>query len=188
MLSDSAGKMLLGIARQAVEGAVRGVRPQLPQVEDPELCQPQGAFVTLRTHGRLRGCIGQFIAEKPLYQIVHEMALASATEDPRFFAMRLRPAELDGLDIEISVLSPLRRVKDPMAEVELGTHGIYIRQGYRSGCFLPQVATETGWSKEEFLCQCCAGKAGLPPYAWKDPKSEVLVFTAEIIEGAQGRV
>ena len=72
-----------------------------------------------------------------------------------------------------------------MAEVELGTHGIYIKQGYRSGCFLPQVATETGWSKEEFLCQCCAGKAGLSPYAWKDPRTEVLVFTAEIIEEAQ---
>ena len=182
MLSDTARKTLLGIARQAVEGAVMGAPAQLAEVQDPEVGQPQGAFVTLRTHGHLRGCIGQFIAERPLYQIVHEMALAAATEDPRFFSMRLRPAEIDALEIEISVLSPLRRVKDPLAEVELGKHGIYIKHGYRSGCFLPQVATETGWGKEEFLCKCCAGKAGLPPYAWKDPKTEVLVFTAEIIE------
>ena len=185
MLSDSARKALLGIARQAVESAVRGVRAEMPPEQDPEVCQPQGAFVTLRTHGRLRGCIGQFIAQKPLYQTVHEMAVAAATEDPRFYSMRLRPAEMDALDVEISVLSPLRRIKDPMAEVELGTHGIYIKQGYRSGCFLPQVATETGWSKEEFLCQCCAGKAGLSPYAWKDPRTEVLVFTAEVIEEPQ---
>jgi uncharacterized protein (TIGR00296 family) len=69
-----------------------------------------------------------------------------------------------------------------MTEVELGTHGIYIRRGFASGCFLPQVATETGWSKEEFLSHCCAGKAGMPPNAWRDPRTEVYVFTAEIIE------
>jgi AmmeMemoRadiSam system protein A len=182
MLSEPARKTLLGIARQAVAAAVRAEPAVPPQVSDPELSAAQGAFVTLKTHGRLRGCIGQFIAQKPLFQVVHEMAVAAATEDPRFFGMRLRPQEMDVLEIEVSVLSPLSPVKDPMAEVELGTHGIYIRRGYRSGCFLPQVATETGWSKEEFLCQCCAGKAGLPPYAWKDPQTEVLVFTAEIIE------
>jgi AmmeMemoRadiSam system protein A len=182
MLSEPARKTLLGIARGAVEAAVQGRAAEPPRCDDPELSQQQGAFVTLKTHGRLRGCIGQFIARQPLCRVVHEMAVAAATEDPRFFAMRLRPAEMEALEIEVSVLSPLRRVKDPLAEVELGTHGIYIRSGPRGGCFLPQVATETGWSKEEFLCECCAGKAGLPPYAWKDPQTEVLVFTAEVIE------
>jgi AmmeMemoRadiSam system protein A len=181
MLSEAARKTLLSIARSAVGAAVEGRGAEPPPCDDPELCRRQGAFVTLKTRGRLRGCIGQFIAEQPLHRVVHQMAIAAATEDPRFFGMRLSPQEMDVLEIEISVLSPLRRVTDPLAEIELGTHGIYIKRGYRGGCFLPQVATETGWSKEEFLCECCAGKAGLPPYAWKDPQTEVLVFTAEIL-------
>lgn len=182
MLSEPARKTLLTIARSAVEAAVQGRPAEMPACDDPELSQHQGAFVTLKTHGALRGCIGQFIARQPLCRVVHEIAIAAATEDPRFFANRLRPEDLEALEIEVSVLSPLRRVQDPMAEIELGTHGIYIRRGGRGGCFLPQVATETGWSTEEFLCQCCAGKAGLPPYAWQDPQTEVLVFTAEILE------
>lgn len=151
------------------------------EVTDPELQQHQGAFVTLHTHGDLRGCIGCFVARQPLWQVVREMAAASATQDPRFFGMPLRPSELDDLSIEISVLSPLRRIKDPMTEIELGTHGIYVKRGFHSGCFLPQVAQETGWTKEEFLANCCAGKAGMAPDAWKDPGTEVYVFTAEII-------
>jgi AmmeMemoRadiSam system protein A len=122
------------------------------------------------------------VADQPLWRVVQEMARASAREDPRFFGMQLRPQELADLHIEISVLSPLRRIQDPLKEVELGTHGIYIKRGFNSGCFLPQVATETGWGKEEFLMNCCAGKAGLHPDAWKDPHTEVYVFTAEIIE------
>jgi AmmeMemoRadiSam system protein A len=182
MLSENARKTLLNIARSTVEAVVRGER--LPQfdVQDAELSGLQGAFVTLRTQGNLRGCIGRFVADEPLWRIVQEMAVASAREDPRFFGMQLTPRELPDLHVEISVLSPLRRIQDPMTEVELGTHGIYIKRGFSSGCFLPQVATETGWSKEEFLRHCCAGKAGLSPDAWKDPRTEVYVFTAEILE------
>ena len=128
----------------------------------------------------MRGCIGRFMASDPLWKVVREMAIASATQDIRFVGMQLRPEEFPVLRIEISVLSPLRRISDPAKEVELGKHGIYIRQGMRSGCFLPQVATETGWTKEEFLSNCCAGKAGLPANAWRDPHSEVYVFTAEV--------
>ncbi len=182
MLSENARQTLVRIARSTVEAVVRGQRAPALDVQDPELAGHQGAFVTLKTHGHLRGCIGRFVADKPLWRIVQEMALASAREDPRFFGMQLVPAELQDLDIEISVLSPLRRIADPMKEVEMGTHGIYIRRGFSGGCFLPQVATETGWSKEEFLSQCCAGKAGLSPDAWKDPATEVYVFTAEILE------
>ena len=182
MLSENARNLLLSLARRAVEAAVRDTPLPAFQVEDPELSAPQGAFVTLRTDGDLRGCIGRFIAQEPLWQVVRDMALASAREDPRFFGMQLQPEDLPRLRIEISVLSPLRRIADPMAEVELGTHGIYIKRGFSAGCFLPQVATETGWTKEEFLRHCCAGKAGLPPDAWKDPRTEVYVFTAEIIE------
>ena len=182
MLSENARKTLLTIARRTVEAVVR--KEPLPEfdVEDAELSAHQGAFVTLRTDGQLRGCIGRFVADAPLWQIVRQMAVESATKDPRFFGTPLRPEELASLHIEISVLSPLRRVQDPMNEVELGTHGIYVRRGHRTGCFLPQVATETGWSKLEFLRHCCAGKAGLPADAWKDPQTEVHVFTAEVIQ------
>jgi AmmeMemoRadiSam system protein A len=107
------------------------------------------------------------------------MAIASATGDPRFFADPITPRELKHLDVEISVLSPLQRTKDPLS-LQLGVHGIYIKSGVSSGCFLPQVATETGWDKEEFLSYCCSHKAGLAPDAWKDPDTEVYLFTAEV--------
>ncbi|MFO8006775.1 MAG: AmmeMemoRadiSam system protein A [Candidatus Brocadiia bacterium] len=182
MLSEDARQTLLGIARRAVEAAVRGRPIPEGETDHPELQQAQGAFVTLRTGGQLRGCIGQFIAEQPLWRVVREMAHSAATRDPRFLGRQLRPEELDELEVEISVLSPLRPVENVMEEMELGTHGVYIKQGLRSGCFLPQVADETGWGKEEFLANCCAGKAGLAPDAWQDPATEVYVFTAEIIE------
>jgi AmmeMemoRadiSam system protein A len=183
MLTGDQRRALLEIARQSVHAAIRGAgRTQLVDApEDPALGQPRGAFVTLKTAGRLRGCIGQFTADGPLWQTIARMARAAAVEDPRFIHERLRSEELDRLDIEISVLSPLQRTDDPLS-LELGTHGIYVRNGPWAGCFLPQVATETGWSKEEFLTHCCAGKAGLRPDAWRDPATEVYLFTAEIIE------
>jgi len=181
MLSKEACKKLMVLARQTVEAAVKGERIQPVQMDDPELQVKSGAFVTLKTHDALRGCIGRFIADQPVYKTVQEMAVASALEDRRFWDNKLRPAELPELDIEISVLSPLEKIANPL-DIKLGVHGIYIRSGYRSGCFLPQVATETGWTKEEFLSNCCAHKAGLPPDAWKDRRVEVLTFTAQIIE------
>lgn len=181
MLTDEAQKKLLGIARDTVAAAVSGEPPPTEAVDDPALQGKQGCFVTLKTYGRLRGCMGRFISEDPLYETVREVAVMSAVEDPRFAANRLKPADLDELDVEVSVLSPLEKIDDPL-KIELGVHGIYIRQGYQAGCFLPQVATETGWDKQTFLSQCCAGKAGLPPDAWKDPRTEVLVFTAEILQ------
>ena len=103
---------------------------------------------------------------------------ASATADSRFFADPVTVEELNSLYIEISVLSPLKRTAEPLS-LRLGIDGIYIRMGHLSGCFLPQVATETGWSKEEFLSYCCAHKAGLSADAWKEPETEVYLFTAE---------
>ncbi|MEA1929144.1 MAG: AmmeMemoRadiSam system protein B [Candidatus Auribacterota bacterium] len=177
-MSESARKHLMEIARQALTDAVNG-RP-LPDapVVDPELQGHQGAFVTLNERGQLRGCIGQFTANRPLYQVVRGMALAAALRDTRF--RPVQPAELDDIEIEISVLSPMRRITDPMKEVELGKHGIYIKRGYRTGTYLPQVATEHHMTKEEFLSSCTAHKAGLPPDAWKDPETEVYVYTAEV--------
>jgi len=177
-MSESSRKRLLAIARAALTDAVNG-RP-LPDepVDDPELQGHQGAFVTLTERGQLRGCIGQFTADRPLYQVVRGMAMAAALRDTRF--RRVQPAELDDISIEISVLSPMRRITDPMNEVELGKHGIYIKRGWQTGTYLPQVATEHRMSKEEFLSSCTSHKAGLPPDSWKDPDTEVYVYTAEV--------
>ncbi|NLW50195.1 MAG: AmmeMemoRadiSam system protein A [Candidatus Brocadiaceae bacterium] len=181
MLSAESGETLLQIARRTVEAVVRRERVPEFAVDDPELAGAQGAFVTLKTDGRLRGCIGCFTAEEPLWQVVQQKAIDSATRDPRFLGTPIRPEDLPRLEIEVSVLSPLKPVQDPMNDIVLGTHGIYVTDGRRSGCFLPQVATETGWDKLEFLRHCCAGKAGLPPDAWRDPHVQVSVFTAEVI-------
>ena len=178
-MNDTQKQTLLKVARDTVEAILTGGSVQKPKSDDPELNAHCGCFVTLKNQGRLRGCIGQFTSEGPLIELVVDMAKASATSDPRFFADRITADELDQLDVEISVLSPLKRVDDPLS-LRLGVDGIYIKKGCASGCFLPQVATETGWSKEEFLSYCCAHKAGLPADAWKDPKTEVYLFTAEV--------
>ena len=132
-----------------------------------------GAFVSLHKQGRLRGCIGHFGEDTPLYEIVAEMARAAAFEDPRF--QPLRREELDDVDIEISVLTPMRRIQS-LDEFELHRHGIYIRKGYRSGTFLPQVADEVNWTKEEFVGHCSQDKAGLGWDGWRD--AELYVYEA----------
>lgn len=187
MLSDSARATLIRIARTALHHAVEG-RPFTPEDPgEPELAVAAGCFVTLKTGGRLRGCLGCFVSSEPVYRGVAAFAARSATEDPRFLNDRLRPEELPQVHLDISVLSPLVRCDDPEA-IELGTHGIYIRQGGRSGCFLPQVATETGWTVEQFWSQCCAGKARLPADAWRRGEAELFTFTAEVIDDpAPGR-
>jgi len=178
-MNDVQKQTLLGVARDTVEAVIRRQLAEKPRSDDPELNAHCGCFVTLKNKGRLRGCIGQFISESPLIELVAEMAKASATGDPRFVADRITLDELEELDIEISVLSPLQRAHEPLS-LRLGVDGIYIKKGPASGCFLPQVATETGWSKEEFLSYCCAHKAGLEADAWKDPDTEVYFFTADV--------
>jgi len=179
-MDDAARKELLEIARAAVAAAVRGETPPDVKPVSPELRKPLGAFVTIKNHGRLRGCIGQFVATEPLFELVREMALAAATHDPRFTFDRITEGELSELHVEVSVLGPLEKIDDPL-DFDLGVHGIYLKRGFSHGCFLPQVAAETGWSKEEFLSNCASGKAGLDPDAWKDPKTEVLRFSCEVV-------
>jgi AmmeMemoRadiSam system protein A len=180
-MNDPQKKVLLRAAKDAVTAAVKKQPPPAAASDDPDLMQKQGCFVTLKDAGRLRGCIGFFTSDKPLIRLVAEMAVAAATQDPRFRADRIRPAELCRLNIEISVLSPLEKTDDPLG-LRLGVDGIYITQGYQSGCFLPQVAEETGWTKEEFLSYCCTHKAGLPPDAWQDPDTDVYLFTADAFD------
>jgi AmmeMemoRadiSam system protein A len=178
-MNETQKQTLLRVARDTVEAVVTRKPVPKPESGDTELNAPCGCFVTLKNNERLRGCIGQFTSESPLIELVSEMAKASATGDPRFLADPITADELPHLDIEISVLSPLKQTDDPLS-LRLGVDGIYIKRGCTSGCFLPQVAAETGWTKEQFLSYCCAHKAGLPADAWKDPDTEVYLFTADV--------
>jgi len=149
-----------------------------PTVDDARLSEAEGAFVTLHKGGQLRGCIGNIIGQKPLYLTVRDMAIAAASSDPRF--RPVSKAELPDLEIEISVLSKPWKAKSA-DEIQMGVHGVIVSRGWmQRGVFLPQVATETGWNREEFLSQLCAQKAGLPADAWKDPKTTLEIFTATV--------
>ena len=177
MLNESQRKRLLEIARDTITGYVKTrAIPDLKE-DDPVLNREMGAFVTLHKDGQLRGCIGNIIGSGPLYLTVRDMAVQSATADPRFAPVS--SDELGSIDIEISVLSELEKVADAR-EIEMGVHGVLIRKGSASGVFLPQVATETGWSKEEFMTNLCARKAGLLSDAWKTGEADIYIFTAEV--------
>ena len=178
-MDDNAKKELLGIARKSIEAAVNKNQPCEFHTENSALQEKQGVFVTLKNKGRLRGCLGHFISEIPLYKLVTKTAASSATEDPRFRIDPIVPSEIKDLNIEISVLSSLEKISNPL-DIVLGVHGIYIKKGSYTGCFLPQVAIETGWSKKEFLSKCCGEKAGLPKDAWSEKDVDVFVFTADI--------
>jgi len=171
---------LTNIARVAVKAAVEGKWVSFDASDNPELNVRVGCFVTLKNKGELRGCMGTFSSDVPLWRTVREIAVQSATMDGRFRSNPITAREVPELQVEISVLSPMRRVVDALKEIKLGRDGIVITDKGRNGTFLPQVATETGWSKEEFLSYCCSHKAGLPSDAWKDKKTEVFLFTAEI--------
>ena len=152
--------LLLGIARSTIESYIqnRSIPDVDPKTLTPTLKTGCGAFVTLKKQGELRGCIGRFDSEEPLYHIVQMMAAAAATQDYRFAPVKL--PEMRSIDIEISVLTPMQRIYS-LTDLILGKHGIYIKKKTNSGTFLPQVATETGWSKEEFVGHCAQDKMGI---------------------------
>ena len=176
-ISDEVRKTLLKLAREAVQATVTGSpRPAPPSVEGV-LAERRGCFVTLTNRGQLRGCIGTFHPSVPLAEQIVEMASAAA-RDPRFTLDPITPGEVGSLTVQVSVLSELTPIENPL-DIKLGVHGIYIVRGPASGCFLPEVATETGWSKEQFLSQCCSGKAGMNGDAWRDGSAKVYTFTSE---------
>ncbi|MFA5142704.1 MAG: AmmeMemoRadiSam system protein B [Candidatus Omnitrophota bacterium] len=177
MFNESQKKKLLQIARESLTAYVNGGKRKVFSETDPLLNQDLGAFVTLHEKGELRGCIGSISGHGPLYQTVAGMAIEAATGDPRFPV--LSKEEIDKVDIEISVLTPLQKVSG-YADVKIPGNGVLIRRGTRSGVFLPQVAAETGWNRDEFLSYLCAHKAGLPQDAWKDPDTEIYIFSAEV--------
>ena len=174
-LTDADKKQLKEIALQSIKDSLDSkpiARPTLHS-QLSILNSKCGAFVSLHKYGRLRGCIGHFGEDYPLHEIVAEMARAAAFEDPRFTPVTRE--ELDDIDIEISVLTPMRRILS-IDEFELHRHGIYIRKGFRSGTFLPQVADEVNWTKEEFIGHCSQDKAGLGWDGWRD--AELYVYEA----------
>ena len=176
-LSEDEKRMLKEIAMTSIKDSLNGrgiaVANSSLFTLHSSLKQKCGAFVSLHKHGRLRGCIGHFGEDVPLHEIVAEMARAAAFEDPRF--MPVTADELADIDIEISVLTPMRRIQS-LDEFELHRHGIYIRKGYRSGTYLPQVADEVNWTKEEFVSHCAQDKAGIGWDGWKD--AELYVYEA----------
>jgi AmmeMemoRadiSam system protein B/AmmeMemoRadiSam system protein A len=178
-LSEKDKETLMDIARTTIEHRVQGKQPPKFTVDSPILKERRGAFVTIHKHGQLRGCIGYIEAIKPLYLTIEEMAEAAALRDNRF--PPVAPKELPSLDLEISVLTPLRRIQD-VAEIQTGKHGIVLKKGYHQGVFLPQVATEQRWDRTTFLNQICF-KAGIPdPDCWKDKDAEIYIFSAEVFE------
>jgi AmmeMemoRadiSam system protein A len=186
MLSPEERQELLGIARESIARALAGDRSQAHSRVSPQgrgrplagrLAQPGGAFVTIKIGQSLRGCIGYIESPLPLAEVVREVAVKSATEDPRFVPMT--QTELAGATLEISILSPLRQIAD-QSEIEVGKHGLLLESGRHRGLLLPQVATEYRWDRESFLSHT-ARKAGLPADGWKSPEAKIFVFSAEII-------
>jgi len=174
-LDEQEKATLLKIARQTIEDYVPDGK--VPGIDEKTLSaklrQPFGAFVTLKLDGQLKGCIGRFEATGPLFELVQQMAIAASTQDSRF--LPVTENEIDELEIEISVLTPLRKISS-IDEFELGKHGIYMKKGYSSGTFLPQVALETGWNTEEFLGHCARDKAGIGWDGWKN--ADLYVYEA----------
>jgi len=175
-LTGGEQQKLLRWARQRIEAAVRDERlPDIPNADlSGNLSSLHGAFVTLKKHGELRGCIGRMDFDRPLWENVIAAAVSSALEDPRF--MPVQPEELSEIRLQISVLNPPEPI--PSAELfDAQRHGIIIEKGWNHALLLPKVAQEYGWDAQKTLETVCL-KAGLPPDAWRDPEARLQVFTA----------
>ena len=170
-------KTLLTIAKDTIGLYVNDGKILAVNNQDPRLSEEEGTFVTIHKFGQLRGCIGNILGNGPLYLLVREIAIASASQDPRFPSVKKE--ELKDLEIEISVLSKPKVITN-IDEIKMGVDGVIVSQGFHQGVFLPQVATETGWSKEEFLSELCSQKAGLSRDCYKNPETTIRIFTANV--------
>ncbi|MFC1499848.1 AmmeMemoRadiSam system protein B [Candidatus Zixiibacteriota bacterium] len=180
-LTEEEQQTLLQIARDASSAWLRnGVASEIVEENyelTPRLRAPGAAFVTLRSEKELRGCIGHVVAQVPLYTSVAHNAV-QASQDPRFYMDPVTEKELSVISFEVSVLSPMRRLLEPR-DVEIGRDGLVMIQGPNQGLLLPQIPTEQGWDRNEFLSHTCL-KAGLPPDAWKDSRTEIYHFSAQV--------
>ena len=185
-LTDDEQANLARLACRAIENGLSGGKKPgtgLPEPEEGALLSKAGAFVTLHSQGRLRGCIGNLMPREPLYMTVSRMAHAAAFQDPRF--PPLQQAEWSGVSLEISVLSPPVRCPDPEL-IEVGRHGLVLAWRGRSGVFLPQVPVEQGWNRGQYLEALC-GKANLPPGSWKEPGAELYWFEALVFQAKESK-
>ena len=173
LLTKKERKDLLKIARDTIVEYVTNRAVPAVVTTSPGLNLHSGCFVTVKQKGELRGCIGNFVSDQPLYQLVQEMAVSAATRDPRFYPMKVD--DLADFTLDISVLSPLEKAVS-VDEIRVGIHGIYIVKGSHRGVLLPQVATEYGWNREQFLQHTCM-KAGLPQDAWQG-ECDIYIFSA----------
>jgi len=173
LLTKKEQRDLLKIARSTIVSYVTSAVIPVVETASRGLNLESGCFVTIKQHGQLRGCIGNFVSERPLYRLVQEMAVSAATRDPRFYPMKEQ--DLDAFELEISVLSPLQRIASA-DEIRVGTHGIYLVKRGAHGVLLPQVATEYGWDRDTFLKHTCL-KAGLAEDAWQRD-CEIYIFSA----------
>jgi len=178
-LDQTAQTEALQVARQTLEEYLKTENTPSLTPKSLKLKDKFGAFVTLKKNEELRGCIGRFEPDKPLFQVIQQMAIAAAAKDHRFPPVTLK--ELPEIKIEISVMTPKKKISD-WQKINLGVDGVVIEKGGRSGTFLPQVAVETGWSLTEFLSQLCAQKAGLSPNCYQDPKTNIYTFQAQVFE------
>jgi AmmeMemoRadiSam system protein A len=188
MLTEAEKRALLEIARASIVRALVAGSPSAgrksgqPAEEGSSnlvgsLAEPGGAFVTIKLGGGLRGCIGYIESPLPVGTVVAEVARKAALEDPRF--PPLTASEAEAMEVEVSVLSPLKPVAD-IKEIEVGVHGLVLEVGRNRGLLLPQVAVEYGWDRQAFL-EHTARKAGLPPNAWEDPRARIYRFSAEVV-------
>jgi len=175
LLTKKEQRDLLKIAREAIVSMVSSGKVPVISPASAGLNLHNGCFVTIKQHGQLRGCIGNFVSDKPLFSLVQEMAVSAATHDPRFYPMKL--PDLDAFELEISVLSTLEKI-DSVEEIQVGKHGLYLVQNSYRGVLLPQVATEYGWDRETFLRHTCL-KAGLAENAW-EKNCSIYIFSALI--------
>jgi AmmeMemoRadiSam system protein A len=177
-LDASDKKVLLRLVRETITRFLRTETVPLPRGGSARLLRETGAFVTLKSRGQLRGCIGRIQAAGPLIQLVGTLALESAFRDSRF--KPVGAGELEEIEIEVSVLTPLASVPGPDA-VRPGRDGVVLSVGERSAVFLPQVATEQGWNRTELLDNL-ARKAGLPGNAWHGKDAKILTFQADVFD------
>ncbi len=178
-LSKEQQDSLLRIARESLKSHLEGKGIPKYEISDPALEEKLGVFVTLNKNKQLRGCMGNFSPQTPLWQTIQKQIIISATEDPRFPPIKLE--EMEEIEIEISVLSEPEKIDD-WRKIELGKHGVILKTGSQGGTFLPQVATDTGWDLETFLSQLCSQKAGLAPDCYKNPEAEIFVYTAQVFK------
>ncbi|MDM7997700.1 MAG: AmmeMemoRadiSam system protein A [Acidobacteriota bacterium] len=181
MLDAAEKTVLLKLARETLQAYLSGDEAPVCQNPTASLLERKGAFVSLHRGEELRGCIGQLLPDRELYKIVQHCVLSAALEDTRF--VPVGPGEVKELSIEISVLTPFRRIHD-IEEIEVGRHGLYIVRGAARGLLLPQVATQYGWDRTTFLEHTCL-KSGLNPAAWQDPQTLLYTFEAEVFSESQ---